>query len=71
MAADLSERLLHYLDEHESFNSLKLAEKLGEDHQRIVGAIKSLQSLGNVSQSLLHYKLNSYCLNFVTIRHKN
>ncbi|CAG0897616.1 unnamed protein product [Darwinula stevensoni] len=51
MAADLSEHLLHYLDEHESFNSLNLAEELGEDHQRIVGAIKSLQSLGNVIEA--------------------
>ena len=45
----LPERVLGLLDSlslAESVDSQALAEKFGQDHQKIVGAIKSLEALG-------------------------
>jgi len=50
---DLGERLLRVLGERGSFDSYELSLELGKDHQLVVGAIKSVQSLGEVS--LLHW----------------
>jgi hypothetical protein len=49
MASDLSEKVLQYLDGLESIDTLHLAELLSVDHQKVVGAVKSLQALGDVS----------------------
>ncbi|XP_022256063.1 phenylalanine--tRNA ligase alpha subunit-like [Limulus polyphemus] len=46
--ADTTTHVLEHLAECGPIDSLTLAVKLGTDHQRIVGAVKSLQSLGNV-----------------------
>lgn len=46
--ADAVESILKFLEENGRGDSLQLANQLGEDHQKIVGAIKSLQSLGDV-----------------------
>ncbi|RUS69584.1 hypothetical protein EGW08_022654 [Elysia chlorotica] len=46
--AELSETLLIELDQAGTVDSTQLAEKLGVNHQTVVGAIKSLQSLFNV-----------------------
>lgn len=46
---DLGERLLKLLAERGSFDSYILSQELGKDHQQVVGAIKSLHSLGEVS----------------------
>lgn len=45
----LNERLLKILDSRGSFDSYQLAQEIGKDHQQVVGAIKSVQSLGEVS----------------------
>lgn len=42
---ELSERILHYLNENEKVDTLKLASEFNEDHQKIVGAVKSLEAL--------------------------
>ena len=50
---ELPETLLKKLDQSsgKSLNSLELAESLKIEHQKIVGAIKSLESLGNVIEA--------------------
>ena len=47
-AGDMSERLLKLLASRGSFDSYKLSQELGVDHQQVVGAIKSVQSVGDV-----------------------
>ena len=46
---ELPELILKTLESQGRLNSYELAQKFAKDHQLIVGAIKSLQSLGNVS----------------------
>jgi hypothetical protein len=54
--SDLSEKVLHYLDEHERVDTLHLAAHFNVDHQKVIGAVKSLQSLGDVSvPESMHY----------------
>lgn len=48
MAETLAEVVLQHVDKKGHINSLELATELKEDHQKIVGAIKSLQSFGEV-----------------------
>lgn len=49
MSGDLPERVLSYLDQTGGLvDSLQLSKELEEDHQKIVGAIKSLQSIGGL-----------------------
>jgi len=43
--SDLPEKILLYLDRHGTSSSPDLAEHFGEDHQRVVGAVKSLECL--------------------------
>ena len=45
---DISQHILLLIDKNGPRNSLKISEELKESHQKIVGAIKSLESLGNV-----------------------
>jgi phenylalanyl-tRNA synthetase alpha chain len=50
MASEIGDKILKYLADHgNSVDTQKLAELWNEDHQKIVGAVKSLQSLGDVS----------------------
>lgn len=42
---ELNERILHYLEKSDKVDTLKLASEFGEDHQKIVGAVKSLEAL--------------------------
>lgn len=49
--SELPDKVLRVLSERESVDSIQLAEELEEDHQRIVGAVKSLQSLGGVIEA--------------------
>lgn len=47
---EVAQKILSALDANkESINSYTFAKETGEDHQLVIGAIKSLQSLGNVS----------------------
>ncbi|GFW08980.1 phenylalanine--tRNA ligase alpha subunit A [Trichonephila clavipes] len=63
--AELSEEILLYLNENGegSVDSLHLAELFNTDHQKIVGAIKSLQAAGNLinaeQQDNKYWKLTS------------
>ncbi len=45
---ELPEQILLMLEEKERLSSLEIAEKLGEEHQKVVGAVKSLNSLDGV-----------------------
>ena len=47
-AGELREKLLKLLAVRGSFDSYQLSQELGKDHQQVVGAIKSVQSLGEV-----------------------
>ena len=47
--ADLQDSLLQVLKGRNSVNSEVLAREWQEDHQKVVGAIKSLQTLPGVS----------------------
>lgn len=42
---ELNERILKYLDGTDKVDTLKLANEFNEDHQKIVGAVKSLEAL--------------------------
>ncbi|XP_069676910.1 phenylalanine--tRNA ligase alpha subunit-like [Periplaneta americana] len=48
MTSDLCEKILEHLYEHGSVDTLEFAEYKREDHQRIIGAVKSLQSMGEL-----------------------
>ena len=47
--AELGEKLLQLIAEKDQVDTLDVAEELIVDHQKIVGAVKSLQFLGHVS----------------------
>ena len=51
--ADLAETILLRLVENQGINTLDLAKELGVDHQKVVGAVKSLQTLEDVSNAVL------------------
>ena len=50
---EIQEKILNLLNESGSFDSLKASNPLGLDHQKVVGGIKSLQSIGNVSSFII------------------
>jgi len=47
--SDLVEKVLKEIDKNEKTSSLVLAKQLNVDHQKVVGAIKSILSAGEVS----------------------
>jgi hypothetical protein len=49
MVSDISVRVLQYLDGHETVDTFDLAGLFSVDHQQVVGAVKSLQCIGDVS----------------------
>ncbi|XP_078035262.1 phenylalanine--tRNA ligase alpha subunit isoform X2 [Augochlora pura] len=51
MAKQLSDQILDYLAEHGEVSSLTLADIFKEDHQKIIGAIKSLQTVDDLITS--------------------
>lgn len=48
MTVDLTEQLLKYVDEHGRVDTLDLVPVFGVDHQKIVGALKSIQATGDL-----------------------
>ncbi|KZC15056.1 PREDICTED: phenylalanine--tRNA ligase alpha subunit [Dufourea novaeangliae] len=48
MAKQLNDQILDYLDEQGEVNSLVLADVFKENHQKIIGAIKSLEAIGDL-----------------------
>lgn len=65
MATAHGEKVLKYLEENGTASSLKLAELWNEDHQKIIGTVKSLQCLGDVST----FHFNSLCSSEVFVTH--
>ena len=59
MGEELPEKLLVLLDGLSVVDSQTLSQKFGQDHQRIVGAIKSLEALGQYNQWYNTYVLYS------------
>ena len=53
MANALAEKILEYLGNHENVHSLELVGIIDNDHQKIIGAIKSLENFPDVSLSCL------------------
>lgn len=49
MTKQLTDRILEYLEKRGETNSLDLANEFREDHQKIIGAIKSLETVDDVS----------------------
>ena len=47
--AEIGEVILQHVEKENQITSEELAQRLGKDHQQIVGAVKSLQCLGDVS----------------------
>lgn len=45
---DLCERILKYLAKIDEVSTLELAKILDEDHQKVVGALKSIQASGDL-----------------------
>ena len=48
--ADIAAEILQLVANRGTVESLQVAKQLNVDHQKVVGAVKSLQSLGNVSE---------------------
>ncbi|XP_006822681.1 phenylalanine--tRNA ligase alpha subunit A-like [Saccoglossus kowalevskii] len=48
MAENIAERILVNVDKNDTVDTEEFAKLVGVDHQQVVGAVKSLQSLGNV-----------------------
>ncbi len=46
MSNPLVDKVLEYLSHTEKVDTLQLSREWEEDHQRIIGAVKSIQSLG-------------------------
>lgn len=46
--SELTERILQYLQNTVEVNTLDLAKVFNEDHQKIVGALKSIQATGDL-----------------------
>ncbi|KAJ8719248.1 hypothetical protein PYW07_016804 [Mythimna separata] len=42
---ELNERILHYLENSDKVDTIQLANEFSEDHQKVVGAVKSLEAL--------------------------
>ena len=51
---EVQEKILNLLNQNGNFDSLEASKLLNVDHQKIVGGIKSLQSVGNVK--LFNYR---------------
>lgn len=51
MQLELTEQILKYIDQHEKADTLDLAAEFNEDHQKVVGALKSIQAHGDLLNS--------------------
>lgn len=51
MSLEISERILLWLDQNGDVDTLVLASDFEEDHQKVVGAMKSLLALGELITS--------------------
>jgi hypothetical protein len=62
MVSELMENILKYLNNHDKADSLDLSKYFNVDHQKVVGAIKSLQAFENVSFLLLFHSFKTMCI---------
>ena len=53
--AELHEEILHFLEANATFDTLEYSEKKALDHQKVIGAIKSLQTTEGVPLSILFF----------------
>jgi phenylalanyl-tRNA synthetase alpha chain len=51
MQLELTEQILKHIEQHEKADTLDLAAEFGEDHQKVVGALKSIQAHGELLNS--------------------
>lgn len=51
MQPELTEQILLHIDQHGTADTLDLVQLLGVDHQRIVGALKSIEAHGDLVHS--------------------
>ena len=65
--ADLVESVLQFLDKNETADTIDLAITLNEDHQKVVGAVKSLQAFGDVGDIMFPNFSLPYRKNAITI----
>ena len=63
--AEIGEVILQHVEKENQITSEELAQRLGKDHQQIVGAVKSLQCLGDVSWGFKSFKLRKVGCVFV------
>lgn len=52
MNSNISEYILSVLSSEDSIDTLTVSKSLNEDHQKIVGAVKSLEAIGNIIQTI-------------------
>lgn len=48
MQLELTEQILKFIEQHEKADTLDLAAEFSEDHQKVVGALKSIESHGEL-----------------------
>ena len=58
---DLGGLILQFLEENGQLDSYEFSRETGREHQSVVGAIKSLQSVGNVSVPHIWTRAGSQC----------
>lgn len=51
MQLELTEQILKYIEENETTDTLDLAAEFKEEHQKVVGALKSIQAHGDLLNS--------------------
>lgn len=51
MQLELTEQILNYIEQHDKADTFDLAAEFNEDHQRVVGALKSIQAHGDLLNS--------------------
>jgi len=61
--SELSETLLSYIDKNGSFDTFQYSQQHAIDHQKVIGAVKSLQSQSQGLLSVEQYSMKSYQLN--------
>ena len=59
--AELGDVILQVLDKKGQLDSYSFSKETDRDHQSVVGAIKSLQSVGNVSRSVASPRPDPSC----------
>lgn len=51
MQPELTERILQHIEQIDSVNTLDLVSIFNEDHQKIIGALKSIEATGDLVRS--------------------